>query len=91
VPVPSAPSYEHWDQSKFVIHSPDDVADVLEKEAPGGVGLWVHTNTYGPGWGPERLEAFLASGFRENERYEFAQGVVLRHFVRGDPSHSAAR
>jgi len=86
VPVPSAPSYEHWDQSTFVIRSPDDVADALVKEAPGGVGLWVHTNTYGPGWGPEKLEAFLAHGFREDQKYEFAHGVVLRHFVPGDLS-----
>jgi len=91
VPVPSPPSYEHWDQSQFVIRSPDDVAEALEKEGPGGVGLWVHTNTYGPGWGPDKLEAFLARDFREDREFEFAHGVVLRHFVRKDPSHSATR
>jgi hypothetical protein len=81
LPVPAAASYDRWDQSTFVIRSPDDVARLLELEAPGSVGLWVHTNTYGPRWGPEKLEAFLASGYRENGRFAFERGVVLRHFV----------
>jgi hypothetical protein len=82
VPVPAAPSYERWDQSTFVVRSPDDVARLLASEAPGTAGLWVHKNTYGPRWGPEKLEAFLADGYREDARFAFERGVVLRHFVR---------
>jgi hypothetical protein len=91
VPVPGPPSYAHWDQGSFVIRDPDDVGAAIDREAPDSVGLWVHTNTYGPHWGGENLEAFLARNYREEEKLEFAQGVVLRHFVRrADPSHSAA-
>jgi hypothetical protein len=81
LPLPRPVSYDRWDQSTFVIRSPDDVARILEAEAPASVGLWVHTNTYGPSWGPEKLEAFLAGAYREDARYPFERGVVLRHFV----------
>ncbi len=81
VPVPSAPSSEQWDQRTFVIEDPDDVRRALEPSAPEIVGLWVHTNTYGPTWGPEKLERFLAGGYREDAKYAFERGVVLRHFV----------
>jgi hypothetical protein len=86
--VPRAPSYERWDQSAFVIQTPDDVARVLAEEGSPALGLWVHTNTYGPTWGGEKLEAFLAGGYRQDDRREFAHGVVLRHFV---PDPAAAR
>jgi hypothetical protein len=81
LPVPGAVTYDSWDQSTFVIRSPDDVARILEAEAPGAVGLWVHTNTYGPNWGPEKLEAFLAGAYRQDAKYAFERGVILRHFV----------
>jgi hypothetical protein len=86
LPVPAAPSYESWDQSTFVIRSPDDVARIVETEAPGSTGLWVHTNTYGPHWGPDKLEAFLARDYRESGKFAFERGVVLRHFVRQEAS-----
>src|SRR6185436_19265701 len=35
LPVPGAVSYDRWDQSNFVIRSPDDVARLVETEAPG--------------------------------------------------------
>jgi hypothetical protein len=81
VPVPRPPSYAYWDQSTFVIHGPEDVARVLEESAPGAAGLWVHTNKYGKHWGYDQLEIFLARNYRQDERQDFARGVVLRHFV----------
>jgi len=82
LPVPRAPSYDRWDQSTFEIQSPDEIARLLEREAPGSTGLWVHTNTYArPGVG-DKLEAYLATICCEDQRREFAHGVVLRHFVR---------
>jgi hypothetical protein len=87
--VPTPPSYERWDQTAFVIHSANEVAELVESNAPQSRGLWVHTNIYGPTWGPDKLELFLANGYRKAESYSFAQGVVLRHFVRLDVSPSS--
>jgi hypothetical protein len=89
LPVPAAPSYESWDQRTFVVQSPDDVARLVEAEAPGSVGLWVHKNTYGPRWGPDKLEAFLAGAYREDGRFVFERGVVVRHFVRREAGASS--
>jgi hypothetical protein len=88
VAVPRPPSDERWDQSTFVIRSPDDVARALGTRAGG---LWVHTNTYGPTWGPDKLEDFLGAGYRLDQRQEFAHGVVLRHFVRDTASDARLR
>ena len=68
LPIPRPPSTEHWDQQSFVIESPADIAGVLDREAPGQATLWVHTSDYGDRWGRDRLEAFLARGYREDDR-----------------------
>jgi hypothetical protein len=80
VPVPRPASFDRWDQRTFVIDDAGEISRLVE----GGdhVGLWVHTNTYGTTWGQEKLEEFLAKGYREDEEREFFKGVRLRHFVR---------
>jgi hypothetical protein len=80
VPVPRPASLDHWDQRTFVI---DDAAEIAKLLGPDDhAGLWVHTGTYGTAWGQEKLEQFLAKGYREDEEREFFRGVRLRHFVR---------
>jgi hypothetical protein len=80
VPVPRPASLDHWDQRTFVIDDPAEIVKLLG--ADGHDGLWVHTGTYGTSWGQEKLEQFLAKGYREDEEREFFRGVRLRHFVR---------
>ncbi|HKQ70844.1 MAG TPA: hypothetical protein VJT73_15970, partial [Polyangiaceae bacterium] len=80
VPVPRPASLEHWDQATFVLDDPDEIAALLDQGRHGA--LWVHTNTYGTGWGGEKLEQFLARGYRQDETHSFFHGVTLRHFVR---------
>ena len=80
VPVPGPASFEHWDQRTFVIDDPAAISRLLGRDDPAG--LWVHTNTYGSTWGEDKLEEFLARGYRQDDEREFFKGVRLRHFVR---------
>jgi hypothetical protein len=80
IPVPRPASLDHWDQRTFVIDDSGEIARLLGPGEPSS--LWVHTGTYGTAWGQEKLEQFLAKGYREDEEREFFKGVRLRHFVR---------
>ncbi len=84
IPIPGPPNFEHWDQRTFVVDDAGTIADLVDREASEPTGLWVHTGPYGYSWGRDKLEAYLSSGYREEETREFAHGVVLRHIVRSD-------
>jgi len=89
VPVPGPASFEHWDQRTFVIDDPGAISRLLGRDDPAG--LWVHTNTYGAGWGEDKLEEFLARGYRLYDERQFFKGVRLRHFVRNGSGEALIR
>jgi hypothetical protein len=80
VPVPRPASFDRWDQQTFVIDDVSEISGLIGRD--DHAGLWVHTGTYGTSWGQDKLEQFLAKGYREDEEREFFKGVRLRHFVR---------
>jgi hypothetical protein len=85
VPLPRPPDLRDWDQSTFRLIGTREVEEALRNEGSSNT-LWVYTGTaaFAETVGRPMLEKFLANGYVEDARHEFANGELLRHFHRGE-------
>lgn len=91
VPIPRHPleGLDHWDPRLLILRSPAEVAQALERAAPGADVIFVYKSAtqrhLGFSYGGDHLEEFLANGWRETAREEFYRGTLVRRFERIPP------